>query len=417
MKPEIVTPEEIGMSSKRLELIKPAMQAYVERKKMAGLSTMIARQGKVIHFEQFGQMDIEANKPMADDAIFRIYSMTKPIICTALMILYEQGRFHLFEPIAKFIPAFDELKVLESDDVGETKEVDLVRQLTIRDLLTHTAGLTYDFLEDSPVSELYRQARLLNNAERTLEELVDELTRLPLAYQPGSRWHYSLAIDVLAHLIEVLSGQSLNQFLKEKLFTPLGMVDTDFYVPSEKQDRIATMYGLPDVAAPNMTLSKLAEAWESDFNERIDVSDTYPASKSDGFARGGHGLFSTAWDYMRFAQMLLNQGELDGRRILGRKTVELMHLNYLSADLLPYKVVEPPAHGYGFGLGSRVLINVAESEKPGSVGEFGWAGAAKTYYWVDPQEEIVGLLMSQSMMQFDVPETDFQVLAYQALVD
>ena len=154
MKHEIVTPEEIGMSSKRLELIKPAMQAYVERKKIAGLSTMIARKGKVTHFAQVGQMDIEANKPMLDDAIFRIYSMTKPIICTALMVLYEQGRFHLFDPIAKFIPAFDELKVLESDGVVETKEVDLVRAITIRDLLTHTAGLTYDFLEDSPVSEL-----------------------------------------------------------------------------------------------------------------------------------------------------------------------------------------------------------------------------------------------------------------------
>jgi CubicO group peptidase (beta-lactamase class C family) len=417
VKPEIITPEEVGMSSKRLELIKPVMQAYVDQKKLAGLITMIARKGKVTHFERVGQMDIEANKPMSDDAIFRIYSMTKPIICTALMILYEQGRFHLFDPVAKFIPAFSKLKALESKVAGETKEVDLVRPITIRDLLTHTAGLTYDFLEDSPVSELYRQARLLNNAERTLEELVNELVRLPLAYQPGSRWHYSLAIDVAAHLIEVISGQSLNQFLKEKLFNLLGMVDTDFYVPPKKQDRIATMYGSPDVAAPNMTLSKLVEAWERGFNERIDVAETYPASKSDGFARGGHGLFSTAWDYMRFAQMLLNQGELDGARILGRKIVELMHINYLSADLLPYKIADPPAYGYGFGLGSRVLINVAESEMPGSVGEFGWGGAAKTYYWVDPQEEIVGLLMSQSMMRFDILEKDFRVLAYQALVD
>jgi len=417
VKCEVVTPEEIGMSSQRLELIKPAMQAYVDQKKIAGLSTIIAHNGEVAYFGQVGQMDIEANKPMSADAIFRIYSMTKSIICTALMTLYEQGRFHLFDPVAKFIPAFGDLKVLENDAVGETREVDLERPITIRDLLTHTAGLTYDFLEDSPVSELYRQARLLNNATRSLEELVDDLTRLPLAYQPGTIWHYSLAIDVVAHLIEVLSDQSLNQFLKEKLFNPLGMVDTDFYVPPEKQDRIATMYGLPDLGAQNMTLSKLLEAWESGFNEQIDVSVTYPATKPSGFARGGHGLFSTAWDYMRFAQMLLNQGELDGVRILGRKIVELMHMNYLPAELLPFKVAAPPNYGYGFGLGSRVLMNVAESEKPGSVGEFGWAGAAKTYYWVDPQEKIVGLLMSQSMMQFDVPEKDFQVLAYQALID
>ena len=417
LKHGMATPEENGMSSQRLERIKPAMQSYVDRKKIAGISTMIARNGNVVHFEQFGQADIEANKPMSGDAIFRLYSMTKPVICTAFMILYEQGRFHLFDPVSKFIAAFGRLKVFESNAAGETKEVDLNRPITIRDLLTHTAGLTYDFLEDSPVSELYRQARLLNDAERTLEELVNELTRLPIAYQPGYRFHYSLAIDVVAHLIEMISGQPLNQFLKEKLFNPLGMVDTDFYVPPEKQDRLATMYGLPDLAAPNMTLSKLLKAWESGFNEQIDVSRTYPFSKPDGFARGGHGLFSTAGDYMRFAQMLLNQGKLDGTRILGRKTVELMHMDHLPADLLPFNMLGLPVYGYGMGLGSRVLINVAESELPGSVGEFFWPGAAKTYYWVDPQEKIIGLLMCQSMMQVELPEKDFKVLVYQALVD
>lgn len=417
MKHEIAIPEEVGMSSKRLELIKLTMQAYVDQKKIAGLSTMVARRGKIVHFEQVGQMDIEANKPMSGDAIFRIYSMTKPIVCVALMILYEQGRFQLFDPIAKFIPAFDALKVLESDAAGGTREVDLVRPITIRDLLRHTSGLTYDFLEDSPVSDLYRQARLANNAERTLEEMVHELVRLPLAYQPGSRWHYSLGIDVAAHLMEVISGQSLNHFLKEKIFSPLGMTDTDFYVPPEKRDRLVTMYGRPDIAAPEMTFSKLREAWENGFNERIDVSETHPASKPDGFARGGHGLFSTAWDYMRFAQMLLNQGELDGVRILGRKIAELMHINHLPADLLPCELGGEPLLGYGFGLGSRVLMNVAESQMPGSVGEFGWAGAANTYYWVDPNEEIVGVLMAQNMMGFDVAEKDFQVLTYQALVD
>ena len=417
MKSEIVAPEEVGMSSKRLELIRPAMQSYVDQSKITGLSTMIARKGKVVFFEQVGMMDIEANKPMSDDAIFRIYSMTKPVICTALMILYEQGRFHLNDPVAKYIPAFSKVKVLESNAANGAKQTDLARPVAIRDLLTHTAGLTYDFLEDSPASELYRQARLLNNAKRTLAEFVDELARLPLAYQPGSRWHYSVAIDVAAYLIEVISNQPLNQFLKEKLFEPLGMVDTGFYVPPDKQDRLTAMYGLPDLCAPNMTFSKLIEAWENGFNERIDVSDTNPADGKNDFARGGHGLFSTTWDYMRFAQMLLNQGDLNGQRILGRKTVELMHMNHLPSDLLPYKIMDPPAYGYGFGLGSRVLMNVAESAKPGSVGEFGWGGAAKTYYWIDPQESIIGLLMAQSMIQFEMPEADFQVLTYQALVD
>jgi CubicO group peptidase (beta-lactamase class C family) len=276
--------------------------------------------------------------------------------------------------------------------------------------------LTYDFLEDSPVGELYRQTGLLTNADRTLEELVHELTRLPLAFQPDSRWHYSLGHDVVARLIEIISGQVLEQFLKENIFDPLGMVDTGFSVAPEEQHRIATMYGLPDLCAPEMTMSKLIEAWSSGFNERIDVSATYPASKSVAFARGGHGLFSTSWDYLRFSQMLLNQGELAGVRILANKTVKLMHMNYLPTDLLPYGVADPPAYGYGFGLGSRVLMNVAESEKLGSVGEYGWGGAAKTYYWIDPQEEIIGILMSQSMMQFEKPEGDFQQLTYQALI-
>ena len=416
MKQEIVAPEEIGMSSKRLERIRPIMQGYVDQKKIAGLSTMIARKGKVVYFEQVGLLDKESKKSMADDTIFRIYSMTKPIICVALMTLYEQGRFELADPVAKFIPAFADLKVLECYEKGEAKEADLLCPLTIQSLLTHTSGLTYDFLEDSPVGELYRQTGLLTNAERTLEELVHELTRLPLAFQPDSRWHYSLGHDVVARLIEIISGQVLEQFLKENIFDPLGMVDTGFSVAPEEQHRIATMYGLPDLCAPEMTMSKLIEAWSSGFNERIDVSATYPASKSVAFARGGHGLFSTSWDYLRFSQMLLNQGELAGVRILANKTVKLMHMNYLPTDLLPYVVADPPAYGYGFGLGSRVLMNVAESEKLGSVGEYGWGGAAKTYYWIDPQEEIIGILMSQSMMQFEKPEGDFQQLTYQALI-
>ena len=416
MKQEIVAPEEIGMSSKRLERIRPIMQGYVEQKKIAGLSTMISRKGKVVYFEQVGLLDKESKKSMADDTIFRIYSMTKPIICVALMTLYEQGRFELADPVAKFIPAFADLKVLECYEKGEAKEADLLCPLTIQSLLTHTSGLTYDFLEDSPVGELYRQTGLLTNAERTLEELVHELTRLPLAFQPDSRWHYSLGHDVVARLIEIISGQVLEQFLKENIFDPLGMVDTGFSVAPEEQHRIATMYGLPDLCAPEMTMSKLIEAWSSGFNERIDVSATYPASKSVAFARGGHGLFSTSWDYLRFSQMLLNQGELAGVRILANKTVKLMHMNYLPTDLLPYVVADPPAYGYGFGLGSRVLMNVAESEKLGSVGEYGWGGAAKTYYWIDPQEEIIGILMSQSMMQFEKPEGDFQQLTYQALI-
>ncbi len=329
------------------------------------------------------------------------------------MTLYEEGRFQLFDPLAKFIPAFGKVWVLAGPD-EDAQEVDLIRPITIRDLLTHTAGLTYNFLEDSPVGESYRQAGILSNADRTLEAMIGELARLPLAYQPGTRWHYSLAIDVIAHLIEVIADQPLQDFLNERLFAPLGMTDTGFSVPAEKRDRIMTMYGHPDVA--NSTFSSLLKAWQSGFNERIDVDRTYPTDNSN-FARGGHGLFSTAWDYMRFAQMLLNRGELDGVRILGPKIVDFMHINHVSSALLPFEIGGVPSSGYGFGLGSRVLLNVAESMKPGSIGEYGWSGAAKTYYWVDPQEELIGVFMTQYMMGFDLPERDFQVLVYQALID
>lgn len=417
MQPALVAPETVGLSSARLARIRPVMQSYVDSGKIAGLSTMIARRGQIVYTDQVGLMDKEAATRMRADAIFRIYSMTKPIICTALMTLYEQGKFHLFDPVSKYIPAFGQIKVLESDGKGGQKLVDPVRAMTVRDLLMHTAGLTYDFLVDSPVGELYREARLANDAGRTLETLIGELARLPLAYQPGSRWHYSLSIDVLAYLIEVLAGQSLRDVLKTNLFGPLGMSDTDFGVPADKRARLVTMYGMPDIFGVGVTFPQLKKAWADGYNERIDVSTTNPTDQPTHFARGGHGLFSTVSDYMRFAQMLLNGGALDGERILGRKIVELMHTNHVPVALLPYDIGGESYAGYGFGLGSRVLMTVADSAVPGSVGEVGWAGAAKTYYWVDPQEELIGVLMSQYMMGFDTPDSDFRLLTYQALVD
>lgn len=405
------TPEAVGFSSERLARIRPAMQGYVDRGVFSGLSTMLARRGQIVHFEQVGYQDRESKAPMTAETIFRIYSMTKPISCVALMMLYEEGRFQLFDPVAKFLPAFGALKV----QIGN-QEVDLVRPVLMVDLFRHTSGMTYNFLEDSPVAELYRAADLMSDASRTLEQMIAELARMPLAFQPGQRWHYSMSIDVIAHLVEVISGRPLQDFLQERLFAPLGMVDTGFSVPADQRQRIATVYGHPDISTT--TFGKVFEAWMGGYNERIDsVEQTNPADNTTTFARGGHGLFSTASDYMRFAQMLLNGGTLDGVRILGRKTTDLMHTNHVPAALLPYDLAGLPSMGYGFGLGSRVLLNVAESMVPGSMGEFGWAGAAKTYFWVDPKEEIVGVLMSQFMVAFDQPDKDFQVLAYQALVD
>ncbi|MFN8491333.1 MAG: serine hydrolase domain-containing protein [Caldilineaceae bacterium] len=411
MSQALQAPETVGFSSERLARIKPSMQAYVDQRGYAGISTMVARRGQVVHFEQVGYQDRDERTPLTADSIYRIYSMTKPIICTALMTLHEEGRFQLIDPVAKFLPAFGKVRVLTADG----KEEDVVRPMTIRDLFTHMAGLTYNFLEDSPVGKLYLESGMMSDSQKSLEALIGELARFPLAYQPGSRFHYSMSIDVLAHLSEVISGQPLQDFLQERLFGPLGMHDTGFSVPAEKQHRIATVYGHPDVATHSF--NQLIAAWQAGFNERIDVDSTYPASGAPNFARGGHGLFSTAGDYMRFAQMLLNRGKLDGVRILSRKTTDLMHSNHVPTKLLPYQIGPLPSEGYGFGLGSRVLLNVAESAVPGSVGEFGWAGAANTYYWVDPQEEIIGVFMSQFMMSFEVPSKDFQVLVYQALAD
>jgi len=410
----IETPEAVGFSSKRLARIRPVMQGYVEKHGFSGFSTMLAQHGKIIHFEQVGWQDRETQTPMSADTIFRLYSMTKPIVCTAFMTLYEEACFRLSDPVAKFIPAFAKLRVLAGNKEAGYQEVDCHRPVTIVDMLTHTSGLTYHFLEDSPVSKQYLESQL-GKADQTLEEMIDQLARFPLAFQPGTRWQYSVGIDVIARLIEVISGQKLQQFLRERIFEPLKMADTGFSVPAEKLARLATVYGLPDVATS--TLSTIAQAYERGYNERIDVEATHPATNTTSFARGGFGLFSTTGDYMRFAQMLLNRGQLEGVRILAPKIVDLMHMNHVPKSLLPWEIGGPPSMGYGFGLGSRVLLNVAESALPGSIGEFGWGGAAKTYYWIDPQEELIGILMAQYMAGFDEPDKDFQILAYQAMME
>jgi CubicO group peptidase (beta-lactamase class C family) len=404
--------EAVGMSARRLERVGPAMQAYVDRGVYAGVSTLIARRGKVVHAGAFGWRDKEAGLAMTADTIFRLYSMTKPIVCTALMTLLEEGRFRLIEPLAKYIPAFGAVKVLEPDGSLAAP----VRPILIRDLMTHMSGLSYHFVEESGVGKMYTEGKLLV-AHHTLEAAIDDLARFPLAFQPGSGWRYSVGIDVAARVVEVISGVPLGVFLRERLFEPLGMTDTAFGVPPQKRDRVAAMYGRPDIITPGPTMSSEFAAWMGGVNDRIDVSKSYPVDSPDVFVRGGHGLFSTIGDYFRFAQMLANGGDLEGERIIGRKTLELMHANHVPAALLPLEIGGLPMPGYGFGLGSRVLLDVAQSGAPGSAGEFGWSGAAKTHYWVDPKEEVVGLFMTQSMMSFDLPEFDLRALAYQAIED
>jgi CubicO group peptidase (beta-lactamase class C family) len=404
-----ISPESQGFDSTRLALIVRVMKARVDSGQYAGISTLVARRGNIVHFEQTGVRDKATNSPMSRDTIFRIYSMTKPVVCTALMTLFEEGRFLLSDFVSKFIPAFANVKVY-----GEVL-ADPIRPITIRDLFTHTSGLTYDFLEDTPVSGMYRAAGIMSNASRSLEAMIGEIARIPLAYQPGSRWHYSVSIDVIAHLIERISSRQLHDFLSERIFKPLGMVDTAFFVPEDKRLRLAAMYGHPDISTH--TVSQIVATALAGRNLPSDVAKTYPIGNTTTFARGGHGLFSTSMDYFRFAQMLLNGGELDGQRILAPKTVELIHSNHLPTQLMPFSIAFIPYPGYGFGLGSRVLVNAAESGLPGSAGEFGWSGAANTYYWVDPEKKLIGIFMSQFMNNLEPVQNNFHVLAYQALLD
>lgn len=409
-------PESAGMSSERLARIRPAMQAVVDSGKAAGIHTAITRKGKVVHDERVGSIDPATNAPLPADAIYRIYSMTKPIVCVALMTLYEEGRFQLYTPAAQFLPALGKLKVLEVTPDGVERLVEMARPITIADLMMHTAGFSYSFL-DSPAGALYcEHAPMIGNSELALSELIARACELPLAYQPGSRWHYSISIDVAAHLAERVADRPLRDLLQERIFEPLGMTDTDFGVPVGKRNLVMSMRGVDDICAPGTTLLSMFDLWQQGVNTSVDVSESYPVDRPGRFMRGGHGLFSTAADYLRFAQMMLNGGELDGARILSRKTLETMHTNHVPRTLLPYELGGVASPGYGFGLGERVLEDVGLANVMGSPGEFGWSGAAKTYYWVDPVEEMVGIFMTQ-LQSPDEPQMTFRTLAYQAIVD
>ena len=396
-----VKPEKVGFSSERLGRINTVMQRYVEEQKAAGFVTLIARRGQVVHFEKCGMAEIETDKPMALDTIFRIYSMTKPMTSVAVLMLMEEGLLRLDDPVARYIPAFKDVKVLDSNGTWGAQFVDPIRPITIHDLLTHTAGLSYGFEPHHYIDTLYTKLweKLGKNPQLTLQNWIEEIAQIPLVYQPGTRYRYSVATDVLGYLVEVVAGLPFANFLQQRIFAPLGMPDTSFFVPQEKLARFAATYG-PN---PQGGLSVVDAAQTSDY------------LRAERRASGGGGLVSTTGDYLRFAQMLLNKGELDGVRLLGRKTVERM-----TTDSLPLGVSldNDPSRGVGFGLGVSVLNDLGKSKVLGSVGNYGWGGAANTNFWIDPKEELIGILM----LQFMPPDTypviiDFRNLTYQALVD
>jgi CubicO group peptidase (beta-lactamase class C family) len=411
---ESVAPGEVGFSASRLSRVGAWMRDYVEQDKLVGAIAAVARRGKVAYRERFGMMDREAAKPMQFDTIFRIYSMTKPVASVALMMLYEEGRFELTDPVSRFIPGFapgqGDLADLMVFSAATNRGVivgDLEREMTIKHLLTHTAGLAYGLSADSPIEALYQEAGIFGSGplyimQVPLPDMVQRLVELPLAYQPGDEWRYSLATDVLGYLVEVISDMPLDVFFEEKIFRPLGMEDTAFYVPEEKLERLAALYGPAEGGGVQL----------------LDAPATSAFARPTRCLSGGIGLVSTVSDYVRFAQMLLNGGELEGARLLGRKTVELMTMNHLPDELIPIQVGAHTLHGCGFGLGFRVRVDVARSGMLGSVGEYGWGGYASTSFFVDPRESLVGLLLTQLAPSRYYPiRNEFKVLVYQALVD
>jgi CubicO group peptidase (beta-lactamase class C family) len=379
-------PEAVGVSSAKLGLMQAAARQMVDDEKVAGIITMVARKGKICHFEAYGRQDREAGRSMQRDTIVRIYSMSKPITSVAVMILHEQGKIMLDEPVETYIPALGGLKVY-----GEDAPVEPKRRVTVRDLLRHTSGLTYGIFGDTPVDKMYRAKSILGNKD--LKEMVQRLADIPLQYQPGTKWHYSVSTDVLGHLVERVSGQTLDVFFAEHIFQPLDMKDTGFYVAEGKHDRFSKCYG-PD---PNGGLKATGELG----------ADGFLAPRT--FLSGGGGLVSTARDYLRFCQMLLNKGKLDDVRLLEPETVEMM-----SRDQLPSGV--SAGEGVGFGLG----FSVQRQPDPNGqvrVGEYGWAGAASTFFGISPNDESIVILLTQYMpYSNEVPKT-LKPLIYAAFGD
>jgi CubicO group peptidase (beta-lactamase class C family) len=396
-------PEAVGLSSERLERIRPVIQNYIDRRIIAGALTLVARHGKIAHLECMGQMDLEAGKAMPPDAIFRIYSMTKPVTSVAALMLVEQGRLLLAEPISKYMPAFKTARVF----VGHTEAGDVLttleREPTVHDLFRHTAGLGYGLFMDSLVEDMYRAAGLMAPLGRLrvpLTEMAQRLALLPFANQPGACWRYSMATDMLGYLVQLIADMPFDVFLAEKIFKPLGMDDTGFYVSADKVERFCACYtpaqtgGLMLVDAPAKSVFLKA--------------DTPPS--------GGGGLVSTTADYLRFAQLLLNGGELDGVRLLGRKTIQVMTTNHLSPALLPIRIGPEARPGVGFGLGVSVTLNY-DAGMLNSVGAYGWGGAAGTFFRVDPQEDLIYMYMPQLMGGVEPIAAVFQNVVYQALLD
>ena len=410
MKPEeFVKPEDVGLSSSRLARVGAHLERYIEAGKIAGALTLVARGGQVAYCEPLGHLEIERRRPVTRDAIFRIYSMTKPITSVGLMLLYEQGKLQLDDPVHRFIPSWKNLQAFVSGNHPNFATAPVARPMTVRDLLSHTSGLTYGFMERTNVDAAYRRLGVADRARPgyTLQTMVDTLAHLPLEFSPGARWNYSVSTDVVGHVIEVISGQPLDAYLRESILEPLGMRDTGFVIQEEQIPRFAANYQ----RQADGTLKLIDDPEQSEYREC-------------SFFSGGGGLVSTAPDYFRFTAMLRNRGELDGVRLLGRKTVELMTTNHLPGgqDLTQLAqtgmFTETAYAGVGFGLGFSVMQSPARAHILGTPGEYAWGGAASTAFWIDPAEDLIVIFMTQLMPSSSYPlRRELRVLTYASLLD
>ncbi|MFN8637499.1 MAG: serine hydrolase domain-containing protein [Chloroflexota bacterium] len=376
-----------GVSARNLSYLDQHLGRYVESGTLAGTLTVVYRRGEIVHWRAQGLRDRERGKPIEDDTIFRIYSMTKPIASLALMQLYERGLLQIDDPVHKYIPSWEKLRVYESGTYPNFVTRPCERPMTVRDLLTHQSGLTYGFATATNVDAAYRELKL-GSGQQTVQQMVEMLAELPLEFSPGTAWLYSHATDIVGHLVEVISGQPLDAYFQEHIFEPLGMTDTAFWVKPEQADRLATNYAMTTDGQGTVVLDDAA---------------TSMYLQNPIYLSGGGGLVSTAGDYLRFSRMLLGKGTLDGQRLIGRKTLELMTQNHITGGRSVAQAAsqarwrEGSHPGNGFGLGFAVKLDTADGQISGSAGEYNWSGAANTHFWIDPAEDLAVVFMTQLM--------------------
>ncbi len=402
---QTITPADAGFDARRLARIDAHFQQYVDDGRLPGWQVVVSRGGEIAYSSTYGKRDIENDLPWESDTICRLFSMTKPITSVALMMLYEEGKLQLKDPVAKYIPSFGRSRVYRTGSTTAPVTEGVTEPMRIWHLLTHTSGLTYGFHNNHVTDALYRAAGFEWGIPKgmDLEKACDTWAGLPLAFQPGTEWLYGVSTDVVGRIVEVVSGQTLDEFFRRRILDPLGMVDTEFWVEPDKQDRFAQLY--------------------YPVQRKTAIMPGAPQDKKPTMLGGGGGLMGTAADYLRFCHMLLNRGELDGARILGSRTVDYMVQNHLPGgaileDFGRPLFAETEFLGMGFGLGFSVSLDTAENKVIGSTGSYAWGGAASTAFWIDPKEEIVALFLTQLLPSSTYPiRPILQQLVYQSLID